>query len=282
MSASPSSSVQQARRTLADRLGELRRDAGLTGRELAGRAGWSTAKTSRIENARTPPSADDIRAWCQACGAEDQTVDLVASLRAAEGMFIEHSRMERAGLRQAQESVRPLYERTRRFRSYSSWLVPGLIQTRAYTEAVLRAVQRRRVAVDDVDAALSVRMARQRVLFEGDHRFAFLVEESVLRSGMGGRDVVLGQLEHLTDVGTLPNVSLGVVPMRPDRSRLPVEGFWIYDMDQVNVELVSGYLTITQPREIAQYADAFSELSEMAVYGASARALINNAINSLG
>ncbi|MFC4505923.1 MULTISPECIES: helix-turn-helix domain-containing protein [Streptomyces] len=282
MTASSSSNAQQARQALADRLAELCRDAGLSGRDLAARCGWHPSKSSRIMNARTPPSADDIQAWCRACGAQDQASDLVASLRSVEGMWIAWRRMERTGLRQAQEARAPLFERTRRFRSYSSWLVPGLIQTYGYTEAVLRAVQRRRVEVDDVAEAVAARMERQRVLYEGDRRFAFLVEESVLRNGTGGPDVQIGQLGHLLTVGTLPSVSLGVVPMRTDRSRMPVEGFWIFDSAQVNVELVSGYLTLTQPSEVAEYADTFAELAESAVYGADARTLITGAMNSLG
>lgn len=282
MRTSASSSVQQARQLLGDRLGELRRDAGLTGRALAILCGWHASKASRIENAVTPPSADDIRLWATHCGAADRIPDLLASLRAVEGMFVGWRRMERAGLRQAQQARLPLYERTRRFRSYSSWLVPGMIQTRAFTEAALRAIQQRRRLVDDVEEALAARLERQRVLYEGDHRFAFLVEESVLRSGIGGTDVMAGQLGHLLTIGSLPNVSLGVVPMRPDRSRWPAEGFWIFDAEQVNVELVSGYLTITQPSEIEMYAQAFSELAELALYGASARALITAAVAALG
>lgn len=278
---SSSSSAQQARQTLADRLAEIRRDAGLTGRDLAGRCGWHASKSSRIENARTPPSADDIRAWCRACGAEGQIEDLIASLRAVEGMFVEWRRMERAGLRQAQEARRPLYERTRRFRSYSSWLVPGMVQTRAYTTAVLRAIQERRGLVDDVADAVAARLARQHVLYEGDRRFAFLVEESVLRTGVGGPDVMNGQLDHLLTVGSLPNISLGVVPMRADRTRWPAEGFWIYDNAQCNVELISGYLTVTQPHEIAMYAETFAELASLAVHGAEARALITAAVEAL-
>jgi len=282
MALSHSSSVQQARQLLADRLGEIRRDAGLTGRDLARMCGWHPSKSSRIENARTPPSAEDIRAWCRACRAGDQEENLVASLRAVEGMFIEWRRMERAGLRQAQEARLPLYERTRRFRAYSSWLVPGLIQTRAYTTAALQAIQQRRALVDDVAQAVAARIARQHVLHEGDHRFAFLIEESVLRGGIGGPGVMAGQLGHLITIGTLPNVSLGIVPMRPDRTRWPCEGFWIYDSAQANVELVSGYLTITQPAEIEQYATTFAELADAAVYGTRARALITAAIDALG
>ncbi|MET8693182.1 helix-turn-helix transcriptional regulator [Streptomyces bauhiniae] len=281
MAASPSSSAQQARRALADRLTELCRDAGLTGLELALRCGWSRSKSSRIMNARTPPSEDDIRAWCAACGAGGQAEDLIAMLRIAEGMWVEWRRMERAGLKRAQEARLPLFERTRRFRSYSSWLVPGLLQTRSYTEAVLRAVQRRRVAVDDVAEAVAVRMERQRVLREGGRRFAFLIEESVLRNGIGGSEVQLEQLDHMRTLGALPNISLGVVPMRPDRSRMPVEGFWIFDTAQVNVELVSGHLTITQPSEITMYAETFAELADVALHGAAAHELIASAAGAM-
>lgn len=97
---------------------------------------------------------------------------------------MEWRRMERTGLRQAQQARLPLYERTRVFRAYPSWLVPGMIQTPAFTEAALRAVQQRRGLVDDVADAVAARLERQKVLHEGDHRFAFLVEESVLRSGL--------------------------------------------------------------------------------------------------
>lgn len=282
MAVSASSSAQQARQVLAARLGEVRRDAGLSGRDLAAACGWYPSKVSRIENGRTAPSTDDIRAWCAACGAEQQAADLIASLRAVEGMWVEWRRMERNGLSAAQQARLPLFERTSRFRSYSSWLVPGLIQTRAYTEAVLRAVQRRRVAVDDVAEAVEARMERQRVLYEGRRTFGFLLEESVLRSSTGGREVLAGQLGQLITVGSLPNVSLGIVPLSPDRGRTPVEGFWIFNSEQVSVELVSGHLTITQPSEIRLYEEAFAEMASLAVHGAEARRRIADALHALG
>ncbi|SFF11205.1 Helix-turn-helix domain-containing protein [Actinacidiphila alni] len=281
MPTSASSSVQQARRVLADRLAEIRREAGLSGRDLAAACGWYPSKVSRIEHARTAPSADDIRVWCRACAADALAPELVESLRAVEGMFIEWRRLERAGLKHAQLAVRPLFERTSRFRSYSSWFIPGLIQSRTYTEAVLRAVQRRRVEVDDVTAAVDARMERQAVLHQPGKTFAFLLEESVLRSGIGGAEVMVGQLGHLITVSALPNVSVGVIPAGPDRTRMPVEGFWIFDAEQVSVELVSGHLTITQAPEIALYADAFAELAAQAVYGADARTLIVRAVQAL-
>ncbi len=255
---SPSSTARQARQILADRLRELRLDAGLTAKELAARAGWERTKVSKIEHGTRPPSADAIRVWCQVCSAGAQAGDLIASLRAAEGMWVEWRRMERTGLKRAQEARLPLYERTSQFRA-----------------AVLRAIQQRRGLPDDVEAAVAARMARQRVLRRGGRTAAFLVEESVLRNGFGGPQVMSAQLARLAQVTTWPSVSLGIIPATLDRGPAgPAEDFWIFDSEQVTVELISGHLTITQPREIAMYAQTFARLAETAAYGARARDLI--------
>jgi transcriptional regulator with XRE-family HTH domain len=282
MYTSSSSSAQQAREALANRLRELRIDARLSATALAAEAGWDRTKVSQIEHARRPPSASDVRAWCRLCGAEDQAEELVESLRAAKSMWVEWRRMERTGLRRSQEAVQPLFDRTRMFRAYSSWVIPGLVQTEGYTRAILRAVSARRGLVDDVDASVKVRMERQRILRRSGRTFAFLVEESVLRAGLGGPEVMAAQLAHLVDIASLPAVSLGVVPATPDRdSARPVEDFWIFDSDQVSVELVSGYLTITQPHEVAMYARMFAALTELAVYGPRATKLIEAAASAI-
>jgi hypothetical protein len=57
--------------------------------------------------------------------------------------------------------------------------------------------------------------------------------------------------------------------------------YFMHDETQVNVELVSGCLTVTHPREIAMYGQAFDQLWEVAVFGAAARALITAAIDIL-
>ncbi|GAU65104.1 putative transcriptional regulator [Streptomyces sp. NBRC 110611] len=281
MAVSSSSSAQAARQVLADRLSEICRDAGLEGKQLALECGWHPSKVSRIANAKTSPSADDILAWCRACGVEGQAQDLLASLRDVEGMWLQWHRMERSGLRRAQEAILPLFERTRWYRDYSPDFIPGLLQTSAYTEDVLRAVQQRRVAVDDVADAVAVRMERQRVLYEGQKRFAFLMEESALTNSQGTAATQIEQLEHLLTVGAMPNVSVGVVPARIGRTRMPVEGFYIFDNAQANVELVSGYLTLTQPSEVKAYADAFATMADMAVYGAKAKRMITAVMDAV-
>jgi len=282
MPTSPSSSAQAARKALADRLGEIRRDAELTGRELAARAGWSTAKSSRIENAKTPPSDADIRAWCSACGADSQAADLIAAKRSADSMYVEWQRKQRTGLRRLQEETVPLFERTHRFRVYCSNVVPGLLQTDAYATALLTAITRFRRIPNDVPAAVEARMARSHVIRDGDHRFAVLLEEEVLHFRVGENEVMAGQLGYLLAVMALPAVSLGIIPRTAPRRMWPIETFMVYDDRLAAVELLSADVTVSTPSEVETYVRAFTELAELAVYGPAARALITRAISSLG
>jgi hypothetical protein len=142
-------------------------------------------------------------------------------------------------------------------------------------------IAQRRQVEDDVETAMPLRQARKRCLYDGRHRFVLLIEEAVLRAGYGGKDVMLAQLAHLLSISTLPSVALGIVPARPDRMAWAVEDFWLFDNDQVNVELVSGHLTLTHHRDVKMYAQAFDDLREQAAFGANARAVITSALSEL-
>ncbi|WP_371784986.1 helix-turn-helix domain-containing protein [Streptosporangium subroseum] len=280
---SSSSSAQAARQALASRLRELRLDAHLTSRALAALAGWHEAKTSRIEHGKKQPSESDIAVWAQVCGVPGLLPELIAELRAVDSAWLDWRRGEKTGLVHLNVAVRELYKRTKLYRSYCQDVIPGLLQTAGYTTATLSAIRDgRRVPVDDVAEAVAERMARQHILYEGDHRFMFILEAAALSYQRGGPEVMIGQLGYLLEAMALPSVSLAVIPPDVERvGRWPVENFYIFDDVQANVELVSGFLTITQPREIAMYAETFTRLHEIAVFGRQARTLIKAAMDSL-
>ncbi|MEU2180759.1 helix-turn-helix domain-containing protein [Streptomyces thermolilacinus] len=282
MSASPSSSAQAAREVIAARLGALRREAELTGHELARRCGWSPAKSSRIERARTPASDADIRAWCKATGAEEEAADLIAANRQAEQMYVQWKKLHRHGMRRAQEEVMPLYRNTHHLRVYCSNVVPGILQTEPYATALLAGIAAFQGTPDDSAAAAASRLERSRVLYEGGHRFAFVLEETVLRYRIGDPEVMAGQLGYLMTVMSLPNVSLGVIPFAAPRRMWPLEAFYLFDTRQASVETLTAAVNVTAPSEVGTYAKAFRELSRMAVHGGAARALVSEAINALG
>ncbi|MEV5909333.1 DUF5753 domain-containing protein [Streptomyces chartreusis] len=283
MSTFPTSSVQEARAALAARLRELRLDAGITGKELARLAGWSVAKSSRIENAVTAPADADIRVWCAACGATDQADDLIAANRQADSMYLQWKRLQRTGMKQLAETSAKLYERTRQFRVYASHVVPGYLQTPAYATALLHTIADFRGTPDDVVAAVEVRMRRAHVIHEGDHRFATLIEENVLHHRVGDQDVMAGQLGNLLAAMSLPSMSLGIIPAAASREAVmwPLEQFTVFDDSRIHVELLAAKVTVTAPSELDLYLRAFARLTELAVYGADARALIVKAIDAL-
>ncbi|WUS96821.1 helix-turn-helix transcriptional regulator [Streptomyces sp. NBC_00708] len=279
----PSSSAQSAREVVARRLRELRKGAGLTVVQLAGRCGWHHSKTSRIENGRTGPTATDIRLWCRAVGAESEAGDLIAQSLHAESMYSEWRHRTRTGLKQLQDSAVSFFKQTELFRVYSSSLVPGLLQTEGYAAAVLSMSARfRELAVDDSADAARARVERSRIIHERGRRFVLLVEEAVLRYRIGSADAMAAQLGYLLTAGALPAVSLGIIPSTASRGQWPRETFHVYDDALVSVELVSAQVRITQPTEIGLYLRAFEQMRRTAVYGAEARALIVKAIDALG
>ncbi|MFF5858327.1 helix-turn-helix domain-containing protein [Streptomyces sp. NPDC012751] len=270
----PSAALDDARRAIAEKLREIRRDAGLTGREVAARAGWQPSKVSRLQSATTPPSDDDIRTWCRACDAEEEIPDLLAANRNADSMYLEWRRVQRSGLRRLQESRVPLYERTRTFRVYSSTVIPGFAQTYEYAAALLHNIARVHGTPDDVEDAAAARVERSHIIREGRHRFVFLLEESVLRHVVGDAAVMAGQL-------ALPAVSVGIIPAGRERPMWTLETFTMFDESRVSVELLTAAVTVTAPGEVGMYGRAFEEMAALAVVGAGARSLISSAIESL-
>lgn len=272
------SAVHQAREVLGHRLRDLRRDAGLTGRQLAERAGWHSSKVSKIEYGKQTPSEDDIRAWCQHSDAPDQVPDLIATVRHVEAMYMESRRALSTGTKRRQRAVQKLEAQTRLTRWYEPVLIPGILHTAGYAEAVMRRVIDFYQVPDDLDAGVAVRMQRQQILYRGDRRFHFIIAQQALATTVGDTDVMIGQLDRLLAVMSLPRVVLGIIPTGADYL-VPTNQFILYDNRLVQVETISAELTITPPREVALYAATFDALHRQAQYGPAARTLITDALD---
>lgn len=280
MAASSSARVQEARDRIAFRLRGLRADAGLTGQQLAELTGWQGSKVSRLQSGRSQPSDEDIRVWCRACGAEDEAADLIASARQAQQMYTEWRRVQGRGLKGVQQARTPLYERTKTMRVYSSSVIPGMLQTRAYAAALLSEISRFSRTPDDSAAAADARVERSRVIRRAGRLFPILIEESVLRRQVGSSETMAEQLGYLLQVAALPSVALGIVPSRA-AAMWPLETFTIFDTEQVGVELLTAAVTITAPSEVAQYLAAHEELTTGAAHGPAALRLIARAVSEL-
>ncbi|WP_026412224.1 helix-turn-helix domain-containing protein [Actinomadura oligospora] len=275
MAHSPTPAVREARRAIAVRLRDIRRDANLSGTALARAANWDRTKVYKIEATTTAPSELDIRTWCAVCGAEDQIPDLIGMARAVETMYVEWRRAARSGLKAVQRGAIPLYEKTTSFHIYEPGVVPGLFQTRDYATARMGRFNEFHGFPGDLADAVEARMERQRVVRSGKRRFAVVLEESALWSRIGSREMLREQLDHLRLVATWPQVSLGIIPRDRERRIWSVPDFWIFDGRRVITETPTAELNITAPGEVEVYRRVFAELSTMALVGAGAERLIS-------
>ncbi|QLY29872.1 helix-turn-helix domain-containing protein [Nocardia huaxiensis] len=269
--------VYDAQEALGARLRELRRRSGLTGRALAGAAGWHESKVSKIEYGRITPTDADIRAYCEHTGAADQLADLLATLHTIDAAYVEWRRILGTGLQRRQQKALRLEAEATVIRDYQPQIIPGLLQTAEYAEAKLRRGMEFHQAPDDLDAAVSKRMERQRILYQRDHRFHFLIAEQALYTTVGSDVVMRGQLDRLAAIIGMPRVALGIVPATAE-ALVVSTNFAMFDNRLVMVEGTAAELTITQPREIATYGRAFKTLAGQSVSGEIARNLIRAAL----
>ncbi|MGY2059324.1 helix-turn-helix domain-containing protein [Nocardia gipuzkoensis] len=268
----------RAKAALGARLRELRKDAGLDGRQLSTAAGWHWSKTSRIELGKQMPSESDLAVWCRVCEAPLALPDLIAALRNVQAQWAEWKRVTAAGHERRQRKSVDLMSRTRLLRTYTTELIPGLLQTRDYAREVLRTCIGFVGTHNDLDAAVSARMARQRVLHEGTLQIYALVHEAALWTTLGNDAVMAAQLRHLLRAA-FGNVRLvfGVVPLGAPFV-YSTTSFDLWDGRAATVETISAELSIATPSELQLYEKAWDGLRANAVYGDAARARITAAL----
>lgn len=188
------------------------------------------------------------------------------------------------GLTPLQDKLRPPYAGAKHIRAYSSWLIPGMMQTRRYVQTIFATIEaERNLAYTDVQGAVESRMERQELMFTGDKEYEFLIEEASLRNGVGGAVVMREQLDYLAGlIERDESPTIGVLPISVTRHRWPEASFWIFDDNSVQIELVSGSVDLKNPADIAEYENRFSQLAADAVFGTMARSLVLAIMESLG
>ncbi|MFD7388002.1 Scr1 family TA system antitoxin-like transcriptional regulator [Streptomyces sp. NPDC059852] len=97
-------------------------------------------------------------------------------------------------------------------REYAPLLVPGLLQTPAYAEAVCRAYQPT-APQETIDRLVSARMERTRLLGDPTHPLLWVVlDEAALRRLTGGPEVMAEALRHIAALVRRSRVIVQVLP----------------------------------------------------------------------
>jgi transcriptional regulator with XRE-family HTH domain len=211
MSASPRPSVKQRR--LAAELRRMRELLGLTGDEVADRLNWSTAKVSRLENARTGTKIADVRLLLdlyEVDGARREEIVALAQDAAERGWWEDYRDVPTSYL----DFIAMESEATA-VREWASMVIPGLLQTESYARRVIEGWNAiATLTPKELQRRVEVRMRRQEVLSApGGLSFSAVMDEAVLYRRVGGRDIMRAQLGHLYRMTEQPNVELRVLPL---------------------------------------------------------------------
>lgn len=282
------SSPTVKRRRLAAELRHHREAASLTIDETAERLEWSTAKISRIENARVSVLPRDVKFLLRLYGLseQDEAWDVLLTLA--------RESRQKGWWQQYGEAVPDWFEvfvgleaEAATIWGYDGEFVSGVLQTEEYARAVHRA-QLITATDDEIDRLVRVRMARQELLISDDAPQVWLIlNEAVIRRVVGSRDVMRQQLKRLVEASKLPNITLQVVPFSTGAHPAMDGSFKLLgfpeptDPEIVYIEYHTGALYLEKTAEVRRYRLMFDHLRASALPVDASRALMARAAEEL-
>ncbi|MFE9597492.1 helix-turn-helix transcriptional regulator [Streptomyces hokutonensis] len=198
------------RRRLGQELRRLRELKGMTAEEVAERLLVSQSKISRLENGRRSISQRDVRDLCGVYEVED--VRIVDSL-----MQMAKDSRQQGWWHSFGDIPYSVYigleTDAASLRAYEPQIIPGLLQTRPYAEALIRGALPE-TSPSDIQKRVEVRLRRQERVSSAESplRLWTVLDEAALRRVVGGRQVMREQLENLAEMSQLPHVTVQVLP----------------------------------------------------------------------
>ncbi|MGA5414074.1 helix-turn-helix domain-containing protein [Streptomyces pseudogriseolus] len=267
------------RRQLGADLRRLRELAGLTLEEAGARVGISKATLSRYETKEGVVKWPAVDALCREYGATDE--ERLALVELAKGARIQGWWRSLADpIPESMNLMLTLEDEVVREDHYACMYVPGLLQTRAYAEAVHRASEVQ-CGEREVQHMVDIRMKRQELLERQDppHIWA-VIDEAALRRRVGGPEVMREQLKHVLTMAERSRITVQVLPFDRGAHAAAVGSFAVLrgqapELDVVYVDLLGGGLFMEKPEELERYKLAFEYLSAQAMDFESSADLID-------
>ncbi|MGA5410107.1 helix-turn-helix domain-containing protein [Streptomyces lavendulocolor] len=193
-------------RAVARQLKLWREAAGLTQTEFGRAIGYGEELVSSVERGRRIPRPEYLDSADEVLGAGGKVAALKEEL--AEARYPKKVR-----------DVKRLEAEAVEICSYNNSVVDGLLQTEEYARAVF-ASRRPPYTEGQLEQHVAARIARQAIVRTTTAKplFSFVLCEATLRRLIGGKMVMRGQLERLSEVARLRNVDLQVLPLRREEN----------------------------------------------------------------
>ncbi|BCL18452.1 helix-turn-helix domain-containing protein [Streptomyces tuirus] len=204
-------------------LAGFREDARLAQDQAARAVGFSAAKLSRIESGkgRRPPTESDVRALLELYGTDDYEASVLLKLLQRAGEPGWWQRYDKRLMPEWFDRLVGLQEAAATIRTFEIQYVPGLLQTPAYTRAVVeRGLPNAPSA--EVERRVELRRHRTRLVSRADApQLWAIIDESVLLRVLGSTEVMREQLAHLVEMAERSNVTLQIVPLSVTNASAP-------------------------------------------------------------
>jgi transcriptional regulator with XRE-family HTH domain len=277
-----------AKRRLSSRLATLRVRARMSPNEASDKLGWKRGRLNRFErNEWRQPDISAIRDLARIYGAGDHEREELEELvaRASVRMWWHEPDKERE---KVFSNEFPGFENdAARISLYLPLVLPGLMQTRAYIEAVLaegpRSAQWR-------ERALEARLRRQQILDRTDGtapRMVAVITEAALLYRWGTPDDRRAQIGHLAALSARPNIELRLLRfadgLHPGMSSV-ITIFDFPDDDDPSVvylENDTGVQELTKPADVQAYKQVFAQVRDSALAPAATKAYLHQLTNTL-
>ncbi|MDQ0776990.1 transcriptional regulator with XRE-family HTH domain [Streptomyces aurantiacus] len=257
------------RRQLGADLRRLRELKGLTLEDAGARVGISKATLSRYETKEGSVKWPAVDALCREYGASEEV--RLALVDLAKGAKIQGWWRSLADpIPESMNLMLTLEDEVVREDHYACMYIPGLLQTRAYAEAVHRASEMR-CAEREVQHMVDIRMKRQELLQREEPPHVWcVIDEAAIRRSVGGQTVMREQLRHLLTMSELPHVTTQVLPFSTGAHAAAVGSFIVLggqtpELDVVYVDILGGGLFMEKPEELERYRLAFQYLRAQAL-----------------
>ncbi|MEU4511398.1 helix-turn-helix transcriptional regulator [Nonomuraea wenchangensis] len=216
---------------LGKHLRELRERAGLTLKEAGEYLQRDGSTVSRFEAGLYPARTPDVLALLDLYGVTTpQERDALVRLSRdvwQSGWWddysgdVSHGIVDYAWVEARAESIS----------SFDALVIPGLLQTRDYMEAVIRA-ESPDATDEQVARWVDFRLTRQEILTDKGPRLFTVLDEYVLRRAVGGPGIMRAQLTHLAKHASAPNIEIRVLPLDAGAHASPDGAFRVFQLPQ--------------------------------------------------
>jgi transcriptional regulator with XRE-family HTH domain len=197
----------------ADELRAHREAKGWTQADLAAGLNYSDSLIAQVEACWRPPSKDLARALDRVFATPGFTEESTDSPGRPGTFGRLAARLCDLPFPVSFRSFAPYEAEAIALHVFEHSLVPGLLQTEPYARAVL--ATRPNTTEEEIDNFVAGRLERQAVLWRTDPPAPMLwalMDEGALYRPVAPPEVMYGQLMHLAEVSTRPNITVQIVP----------------------------------------------------------------------